>query len=314
MRSEHVRKLKKGEENENEAAGEEGERQGPSSAGSSTRRGHRPSRRAADEHARCTPRDPLRVRAPPAACSSPRRHALRVLPPAELCGGAGCSGADTLHSSLRGLPAAALICGRAFRGRASRPPQRTTRGRVRAALRPRRGRLKNPAQRARISAALRQSGCAAGATHPSPTVPGAVLPRRAPRSLSAAAQPHDGMELRAADAHRGAPGGDEGLPRAMGASPAPRPARRVRHTAPRRLRPRFSLPDFRRRARAREFSNKTGKRACFEALRCVRGTKALNFSVFLIPNLAHPVGAGEPGSSLHGRSRTREESGAWRER
>ena len=117
MRSEHVRKLKKGEENENEAAGEEGERQGPSSAGSSTRRGHRPSRRAADEHARCTPRDPLRVRAPPAACSSPRRHALRVLPPAELCGGAGCSGADTLHSALRGLPAAALICGRAFRGR-----------------------------------------------------------------------------------------------------------------------------------------------------------------------------------------------------
>lgn len=259
-----MRKLKKGEENENEAAGEEGERQGPSSAGSSTRRGHRPSRRAADEHARCTPRDPLRVRAPPAACSSPRRHALRVLPPAELCGGAGCSGADTLHSALRGLPAAALICGRAFRGRASRPPQRTTRGRVRAALRPRRGRLKNPAQRARISAALRQSGCAAGATHPSPTVPGAVLPRRAPRSLSAAAQPHDGMELRAADAHRGAPGGDEGLPRAMGASPAPRPARRVRHTAPRRLRPRFSLPDFRRRARAREFSNKTGKRACLK--------------------------------------------------
>ena len=182
MRSEHVRKLKKGEENENEAAGEEGERQGPSSAGSSTRRGHRPSRRAADEHARCTPRDPLRVRAPPAACSSPRRHALRVLPPAELCGGAGCSGADTLHSALRGLPAAALICGRAFRGCASRPPQRTTRGRVRAALRPRRGRLKNPAQRARISAALRQSGCAAGATHPSPTVPGAVLPRRLARS------------------------------------------------------------------------------------------------------------------------------------
>ena len=264
MRSEHVRKLKKGEENENEAAGEEGERQGPSSAGSSTRRGHRPSRRAADEHARCTPRDPLRVRTPPAACSSPRRHALRVLPPAELCGGAGCSGADTLHSALRGLPAAALICGRAFRGCASRPPQRTTRGRVRAALRPRRGRLKKPAQRARISAALRQSGCAAGATHPSPTVPGAVLPRRAPRSLSAAAQPHDGMELRAADAHRGAPGGDEGLPRAMGASPAPRPARRVRHTAPRRLRPRFSLPDFRRRARAREFSNKTGKRACLK--------------------------------------------------
>ena len=262
-----MRKLKKGEENENEAAGEEGERQGPSSAGSSTRRGHRPSRRAADEHARCTPRDPLRVRAPPAACSSPRRHALRVLPPAELCGGAGCSGADTLHSALRGLPAAALICGRAFRGRAfrgraSRPPQRTTRGRVRAALRPRRGRLKNPAQRARISAALRQSGCAAGATHPSPTVPGAVLPMLAPRSLSAAAQLHDGMELRAADAHRGAPGGDEGLPRAMGASPAPRPARRVRHTAPRRLRPRFSLPDFPRPSStgssARDFEEKRG--------------------------------------------------------
>ena len=126
---------------------------------------------------------------------------------------------------------------------------------------------------------------------------------QAPRSLSAAAQLHDGMELRAADAHRGAPGGDEGLPRAMGASPAPRPARRVRHTAPRRLRPRFSLPDFRRRARAREFSNKTGKRACFEALRCVRGTKALNFSVFLIPNLAHPLirwVPEEPGSSPHG--------------
>lgn len=262
MRSEHVRKLKKGEENENEAAGEEGERQGPSSAGSSTRRGHRPSRRAADEHARCTPRDPLRVRAPPAACSSPRRHALRVLPPAELCGGAGCSGADTLHSALRGLPAAALICGRAFRGCASRPPQRTTRGRVRAALRPRRGRLKNPAQRARISAAPRQSGCAAGATSEPDSAGGCAPQARA--SLSAAAQPHDGMELRAADAHRGAPGGDEGLPRAMGASPAPRPARRVRHTAPRRLRPRFSLPDFRRRARAREFSNKTGKRACLK--------------------------------------------------
>ena len=269
-----MRKLKKGVL-ENEAAGER--KRGCWRRGRETRtliswqqhperrlRGHRPSRRAADEHARCTPRDPLRVRAPPAACSSPRRHALRVLPPAELCGGAGCSGADTLHSALRGLPAAALICGRAFRGRASRPPQRTTRGRVRAALRPRRGRLKNPAKRARISAAPRQSGCAAGATHPSPTVPGAVLPRRAPRSLSAAAQPHDGMELRAADAHRGAPGGDEGLPRAMGASPAPRPARRVRHTAPRRLRPRFSLPDFRRRARAREFSNKTGKRACLK--------------------------------------------------
>ena len=166
---------------------------------------------------------------------------------------APCAGFPLPHSSA-GVP---------FAG-ASRPPQRTTRGRVRAALRPRRGRLKNPAQRARISAALRQSGCAAGATHPSPTVPGAVLPRRAPRSLSAAAQPHDGMELRAADAHRGAPGGDEGLPRAMGASPAPRPARRVRHTAPRRLRPRFSLPDFRRRARAREFSIKTGKRACLK--------------------------------------------------
>ena len=254
MRSEHVRKLKKGEENENEAAGEERERQGPSSAGSSTRRGHRPSRRAADEHARCTPRDPLRVRAPPAACSSPRRHALRVLPPAELCGGAGCSGADTLHSALRGLPAAALICGRAFRGCASRPPQRTTRGRVRAALRPRRGRLKNPAQRARISAALRQSGCAAGATHPSPTVPGAVLPRRAPRSLSAAAQPHDGMELRAADAHRGAPGGMKGYrvrwePRLRRARPAACATRRHGGSA--------------RDSRA-SFRIKTGKRACLK--------------------------------------------------
>ena len=41
----------------------------------------------------------------------------------------------------------------------------------------------------------------------------------------------------------------------------------------------------------------------FEALRCVRGTKALNFSVFLIPNLAHPLirwVPEEPGSSPHG--------------
>ena len=126
---------------------------------------------------------------------------------------------------------------------------------------------------------------------------------QAPRSLSAAAQPHDGMELRAADAHRGAPGGDEGLPRAMGASPAPRPARRVRHTAPRRLRPRFSLPDFRRRARAREFSNKTGKRACLKRCGVSVVQKLLNFSVFLIPNLAHPLirwVPEEPGSSPHG--------------
>ena len=123
---------------------------------------------------------------------------------------------------------------------------------------------------------------------------------QAPRSLSAAAQPHDGMELRAADAHRGAPGGDEGLPRAMGASPAPRPARRVRHTAPRRLRPRFSLPTF---VDGREFLNKNGEAGMFEALRCVRGTKALNFNVFLIPNLAHPLirwVPEEPGSSPHG--------------
>ena len=43
----------------------------------------------------------------------------------------------------------------------------------------------------------------------------------------------------------------------------------------------------------------------FEALRCVRGTKALNFSVFLIPNLAHPLirwVPEEPGSSPHGRA------------
>jgi hypothetical protein len=261
VRSEHVRKLKKGEENENEAAGEEGERQGPSSAGSSTRRGHRPSRRAADEHARCTPRDPLRVRAPPAACSSPRRHALRVLPPAELCGGAGCSGADTLHSALRGLPAAALICGRAFRGCASRPPQRTTRGRVRAALRPRRGRLKNPAQRARISAALRQSGCAAGATHPSPTVPGAVLPRRLARSppplspmtaWNFAQRTHTGV-------HRG---GMKGYrvrwePRLRRALPAACATRRHGGSTPD-----SRSPDF--RADGLEFSNKTGKRACLK--------------------------------------------------
>ena len=41
----------------------------------------------------------------------------------------------------------------------------------------------------------------------------------------------------------------------------------------------------------------------FEALRCVRGTKALNFNVFLIPNLAHPLirwVPEEPGSSPHG--------------
>jgi len=41
----------------------------------------------------------------------------------------------------------------------------------------------------------------------------------------------------------------------------------------------------------------------FEALRCVRGTKALNFSVFLIPNLAHPLIRWVPeesGSSPHG--------------
>ena len=268
MRSEHVRKLKKGEENENEAAGEEGERQGPSSAGSSTRRGHRPSRRAADEHARCTPRDPLRVRAPPAACSSPRRHALRVLPPAELCGGAGCSGADTLHSALRGLPAAALICGRAFRGRAfrgraSRPPQRTTRGRVRAALRPRRGRLKNPAQRARISAALRQSGCAAGATHPSPTVPGAVLPRRAPRSLSAPLSPMTAWNF----AQRTHTGVHRGGMKGYRVRWEPR-LRRARRAACATRRHGGSAPDSGSRGRlswtGASFRIKTGKRACLK--------------------------------------------------
>ena len=44
----------------------------------------------------------------------------------------------------------------------------------------------------------------------------------------------------------------------------------------------------------------------FEALRCVRGTKALNFSVFLIPNLAHPLirwVPEEPGSSPHGENK-----------
>ena len=249
MRSEHVRKLKKGEENENEAAGEEGERQGPSSAGSSTRRGHRPSRRAADEHARCTPRDPLRVRAPPAACSSPRRHALRVLPPAELCGGAGCSGADTLHSALRGLPAAALICGRAFRGRLATATAHHARSRPCCSA-PSAGASKNP----RTESAHQRRAAAVRRHSSEPDSAGGCAPQ-APRSLSAAAQPHDGMELRAADAHRGAPGGDEGLPRAMGASPAPRPARRVCHTAPRRLRPRFSLERFR---------IKTGKRACLK--------------------------------------------------
>ena len=48
----------------------------------------------------------------------------------------------------------------------------------------------------------------------------------------------------------------------------------------------------------------TGEQGMSEALRFVRGTKALNFCEFFIPNLAHPLirwVPEEPGSSLHGR-------------
>ena len=53
--------------------------------------------------------------------------------------------------------------------------------------------------------------------------------------------------------HPGAGQGNAGLPRAMKALSAPPAACRARHTAPHPRSPRFSLPDFRRRALRRTF-------------------------------------------------------------
>ena len=90
---------------------------------------------------------------------------------------------------------------------------------------------------------------------PAPRLPG-YAPPRAPRAARIEIRKRRGGAgaggAAAQRTHPGASQGDAGPPRVMEASSAPPAACHARHTALRRRSPRFSLPDFRRRARARD--------------------------------------------------------------